>query len=74
MTRARERDKFPDDRKSAPVTLVAGRKCDVRAPYREGTSGDGLAVVWGGPGIGAGPVVIDGVLVTVDEAHRFDSR
>ena len=56
----REWDKFPTEQKSQPVTLAAGRKYYVEAIYQEGNGGDGVAVAWGGPTIGAGPVVIDG--------------
>ncbi|UCE49117.1 MAG: hypothetical protein JSW47_03035, partial [Phycisphaerales bacterium] len=59
-TGATEWDKFPTDQKSQPVTLVAGKKYYVEAIYQEGTGGDGVAIGWGGPTIGAGPVVIDG--------------
>ena len=59
-TGAREWDKFPNDQKSDPVTLSAGKKYYVEAIYKEGGGGDGVAIGWGGPTIGAGPVVIDG--------------
>jgi len=59
-TGAREWDKFPDEQQSDPVTLQAGKKYYVEAIYKEGGGGDGVAVGWGGPTIGAGPVVIDG--------------
>jgi hypothetical protein len=54
----REWDKFPDDQKSDPVTLEAGQKYYVDVWFKEGTGGDGVAVGWGGPGIGEGPEVI----------------
>ncbi|MHC4331506.1 MAG: PA14 domain-containing protein, partial [Planctomycetota bacterium] len=56
----REWDKFPTDQKSAPVTLIGGKKYYVEAIYQEGGGGDGVAIGWGGPTIGAGPVIIDG--------------
>ncbi len=59
-TGAREWGKFPNDQKSQPVNLVGGKKYYVEAIYQEGGGGDGLAIGWGGPTIGAGPVVIDG--------------
>ena len=59
-TGAREWGKFPDDQQSDPVRLEAGKKYYVEALYKEGSGGDGVAVGWGGPGIGAGPVVITG--------------
>jgi len=59
-TGAREWGKFPDDQQSDPVTLEAGEKYYVEALFKEGSGGDGVAVGWGGPGIGAGPVVITG--------------
>jgi len=57
-TGAREWAKFPDDQKSDPVRLEAGQKYYVDVLFKEGTGGDGVAVGWGGPGIGAGPEVI----------------
>ena len=54
----REWAKFPDDQKSAPVTLEAGQKYYVDVLFKEGSGGDGVAVGWGGPGIGEGPEVI----------------
>jgi hypothetical protein len=54
-----EWDKF-DDQKSKSVTLVAGKKYYIEALMKEGGGGDSLAVAWGGPIIGAGPVVIEG--------------
>ncbi len=60
----REWAKFPDDQMSDPVTLEAGQKyyCDVL--FKEGSGGDGVAVGWGGPGIGEGPVVITGEYIS----------
>ncbi len=52
-------DKYPSQ-KSAPVTLQAGQKYYIEVLQRDGTGGDNLAVGWGGPGIGTGPVVIAG--------------
>jgi hypothetical protein len=59
-TGAREWGKFPDDQQSDPVTLEAGEKYYVEAIFKEGTGGDGVAVGWGGPGVGEGPEVITG--------------
>ena len=56
----REWNKFPTDQKSAPVTLIGGKKYYVEAIYQEGGGGDGVAIGWGGPTIGAGPMIIDG--------------
>ncbi|TKJ36241.1 MAG: hypothetical protein CEE38_12560 [Planctomycetes bacterium B3_Pla] len=56
----REWDKFPTDQKSNPVTLIGGKKYYVEAIYQEGGGGDGVAIGWGGPTIGAGPMIIDG--------------
>ena len=56
----REWNKFPTDQKSQPVTLTGGKKYYVEAIYQEGSGGDGVAIGWGGPTIGAGPEVIDG--------------
>ncbi len=60
----REWDKFPDDQKSAPVTLEAGQKYYVDVWFKEGSGGDGVAVGWGGPGIGEGPEVISGEYIS----------
>jgi len=57
-TGEREWAKFPNDQKSAPVTLEAGQKYYVDVLFKEGSGGDGVAVAWGGPGIGEGPEVI----------------
>jgi len=58
-TNSREWDK-EDTQKSNPITLQAGQKYYIEALMKEGGGGDSLAVGWGGPGIGAGPVIIDG--------------
>ncbi|MEK7994435.1 MAG: PA14 domain-containing protein, partial [Planctomycetota bacterium] len=52
-------DKYPAQ-KSSPITLVAGKKYYIEALMKEGGGGDSLTVAWGGPTIGAGPVVIAG--------------
>jgi len=49
-----------DNQKSNPITLQAGQKYYIEALMKEGGGGDSLAVGWGGPTIGAGPVVIEG--------------
>jgi hypothetical protein len=54
----REWDKFPDDQQSEPVMLEAGNKYYIDVLFKEGSGGDGVAVGWGGPGIGEGPVII----------------
>jgi hypothetical protein len=54
----REWAKFPDDQKSDSVTLEAGQKYYVDVLFKEGSGGDGVAVGWGGPGIGEGPEII----------------
>jgi hypothetical protein len=59
-TGATEWDKFPTDQKSQPLALQEGKKYYVEAIYQEGSGGDGVAIAWGGPTIGAGPVIIDG--------------
>jgi hypothetical protein len=50
--------------KSALITLQAGQKYYIEVLHRDGTGGDNLAVGWGGPVIGAGPVVIDGAFLS----------
>ena len=51
--------KYPDQ-KSSTITLQAGKKYYIEALMKEGGGGDTLTVGWGGPTIGAGPVIIDG--------------
>jgi len=58
-TAALEWTKYPEQQ-SQPVTLQAGKKYYIEALHRDGTGGDNLAVGWGGPVIGTGPVVIAG--------------
>jgi hypothetical protein len=58
-TNSREWDK-EDTQKSKPITLQAGQKYYIEALMKEGGGGDSLAVGWGGPTIGEGPVVIEG--------------
>jgi hypothetical protein len=48
------------EQKSKPVSLQAGRKYYIEALMKEEGGGDSLAVAWGGPTIGSGPVVIEG--------------
>ncbi|MBN1508386.1 MAG: hypothetical protein JW955_16170 [Sedimentisphaerales bacterium] len=48
------------DQKSQPVTLVAGKRYYTEAMFGDGTGGGHMSVAWGGPGIGAGPIVIAG--------------
>ena len=60
----REWAKFPDDQESDQVTLEAGQKYYVDVWFKEGSGGDGVAVGWGGPGIGEGPEVISGEYIS----------
>jgi len=46
--------------KSAPIKLEAGKRYYVDVFFSDGTGGGFDTVAWGGPGIGAGPVVVDG--------------
>jgi hypothetical protein len=46
--------------KSAPISLQAGQRYYVDVFFSDGTGGGFDTVAWGGPGIGAGPVVVDG--------------
>jgi regulation of enolase protein 1 (concanavalin A-like superfamily) len=46
--------------KSVVITLEAGKRYYVEVAATEGGGGDNLAVGWGGPVIGTGPVVIEG--------------
>ena len=58
-TNSREWSK-EDTQKSKPITLQAGQKYYIEALMKEGGGGDSLAVGWGGPTIGEGPVIIEG--------------
>ena len=49
-----------DNQKSQPIALQAGQRYYIEALMKEGGGGDSLAVGWGGPTIGEGPVIIDG--------------
>ena len=60
----REWAKFPDDQQSDQVTLEAGQKYYVDVLFKEGGGGDGVAVGWGGPGIGEGPEIISGEYIS----------
>jgi len=51
--------KYPEQRSSA-IALQAGKKYYIEALMKEGGGGDTLTVGWGGPTIGAGPVIIAG--------------
>jgi hypothetical protein len=46
--------------KSNPIALQAGKRYYVEVYHSDGTGGGTVTVGWGGPGIGAGPVVVDG--------------
>ncbi|MGB2862013.1 MAG: PA14 domain-containing protein [Sedimentisphaerales bacterium] len=48
------------DQKSQPITLAAGQKYYIEALMKEAGGGDSLTVAWGGPGIGTGPIIIEG--------------
>ncbi|NQT03842.1 MAG: hypothetical protein HQ580_17580, partial [Planctomycetes bacterium] len=48
------------EQKSDAITLQAGQRYYVEALMKDGTGGDSLAVAWGGPTIGTGPVIIEG--------------
>jgi hypothetical protein len=61
-TGANEWTTFPEQ-KSSPITLKAGQRYYIEALHRDGTGGDLLGVGWGGPAIGAGPVIIDGAFL-----------
>jgi len=45
---------------SDPIPLQAGQRYYIEALFSDGTGGGHLSVGWAGPGIGAGPVLIDG--------------
>jgi len=46
--------------KSSPIKLEAGKRYYVEVYNSDGTGGGVVSVGWGGPGIGAGPVLVDG--------------
>jgi hypothetical protein len=46
--------------KSKPISLQAGKRYYVEVYHSDGTGGGTVTVGWGGPGIGAGPVVVEG--------------
>jgi hypothetical protein len=46
--------------KSQPIPLQAGKRYYVECYWSDGTGGGFDTVGWGGPGIGPGPVVVDG--------------
>ncbi len=46
--------------KSSPIKLEAGKRYYVEVWNADGTGGGVVSVGWGGPGIGAGPVLVDG--------------
>lgn len=53
-------DLYPEQ-KSIPVTLKGSQRYYIEALHRERGGGDCLGVGWGGPTIGDGPVIIDGM-------------
>lgn len=52
------------NRKSAPVSLVAGQKYYIELLFSDGTGGGHASVGWAGPGIGEAPVVLKGDVLT----------
>ena len=46
--------------KSKPRSLKAGQKYYIEGLMKEGGGGDSVSVAWGGPGIGAGPILLQG--------------
>jgi hypothetical protein len=46
--------------KSSPIRLEAGKRYYVEVYHSDGTGGGCVSVGWGGPGIGAGPVLVAG--------------
>jgi len=48
------------NQQSQPVALTAGKRYYVEVLQSDGTGGGHVSVAWGGPGIGAGPVVVAG--------------
>ncbi len=52
------------NRKSAPVTLEAGKKYYMELLFSDGTGGGHASVAWAGPGIGETPVVLKGDVLT----------
>ncbi|MBN2595123.1 MAG: hypothetical protein JXA81_16590, partial [Sedimentisphaerales bacterium] len=48
------------EQKSSAISLVANEKYYIEALMKEAGGGDSLTVAWGGPVIGAGPVIIAG--------------
>lgn len=51
--------KYPEQKSNA-ITLQAGQRYYIEALQKEAGGGDTLTVGWGGPTIGAGPVIIEG--------------
>jgi hypothetical protein len=47
--------------KSPPRALKGGQRYYIEALMKEGGGGDSVSVAWGGPGIGPGPVLLDGM-------------
>ena len=57
----RQWTKYPSEQKTdAPIRLEAGKRYYIEALQTDGAGPDNISVGWGGPGIGAGPIVIDG--------------
>ncbi|MBW7990685.1 MAG: hypothetical protein FVQ84_11810 [Planctomycetes bacterium] len=55
--------KYPQQ-KSTFITLQGGKKYYIEGLMKEGGGGDTLTAGWGGPGIGEGPVIIDGAYLS----------
>jgi regulation of enolase protein 1 (concanavalin A-like superfamily) len=49
-----------DAQESDPIPLVAGQRYYIEALMKEAGGGESVGVAWGGPGIGAGPILLDG--------------
>jgi len=52
------------NRKSAPVSLVAGQKYYIELLFSDGTGGGHASIGWAGPGLGEKPVVLKGDVLT----------
>jgi hypothetical protein len=60
-TGAAEWDKYPQQQKSAPMTLRKGQVMAIYAVMEQGTGGDNCAIGWTGPGINAITLITDHV-------------
>ncbi len=59
-----------DNQRSAPISLVQGKKYWIRARNKEGGGGDNLSVGWTGPGVGDTPAIIAGDWLASDPWGR----